>query len=503
LLKRITLTGCALGASLAAFAAPALAQTRPHSNTAATAAPTLYVSAPPAGNDQNTNGSATIQHAINEAPSAATIKVAAGTYGEQLTVDSKNLMITGTGTASNPTVISPDPATLTSTTNDPNHTNVAQFDIVTFENTSSGGLTNVTVNGQNGSATEGCTSNFVGVFFDNAGGAVKTSTIENVQHLPGTAGCQSGANGGVYIASNDGGSHILTMTTDKVMAYTKDGITCRDAGVTCNITGTTVTGNGPTDLTAQNGIEVFGIAAATINKSTVTGNTYTNPEFTSLGDTPTSASGILAIDDGAVSITNNKVSSNDESVAGVNDTGNAESWTITGNTVTNGTNVPATGALQVPTGDGQGDGIDLFGINGLTLTGNSVTANADWGIGLFGITNSTIGGMASGKPNTASRNGYDGIIVGEDTGPSTGDTFVKNSAATNARDGIEVLGADSGGVQQAASNEFRANVMTTNGSFDAEDNSVGGGTGGTGDNWNSNTCKPKLDSSPVALCSAK
>jgi hypothetical protein len=122
-------------------------------------------------------------------------------------------------------------------------------------------------------------------------------------------------------------------------------------------------------------------------------------------------------------------------------------------------------------------------------------------MGVFGLTGSTIGGSVKGQPNTASSNGNDGFIVGEDTGPSDNNTFTKNAANLNQRDGIEVLGADSGGRQQASNNRFMMNTMTNNVRFDAEDQSLGGGTGATGDTWGGNVCKPKLDSAPVALCS--
>jgi hypothetical protein len=134
--------------------------------------------------------------------------------------------------------------------------------------------------------------------------------------------------------------------------------------------------------------------------------------------------------------------------------------------------------------------------------GNDVEHNADWGIALFGATNSKIGAVATGKANTASNNGEDGIFLGEyNTGQkSSGNVVSYNTADDNGNDGILAAGADSSGDQQATGNTFSHNSMTTDAIYDAQDLSTGTKTGHTANTWNGDTCSPTGDSDPVAIC---
>src|SRR5262249_39726758 len=86
------------------------------------------------------------------------------------------------------------------------------------------------------------------------------------------------------------------------------------------------------------------------------------------------------------------------------------------------------------------DGIDLVNTSGVTLVGNTADHNGGNGIGLFG---------------------------------STGNLILRNHARHNAGDGIFADAASTG-------NAFLLNAMRANGAFDAEDDSLGTGTAGTG-----------------------
>jgi len=72
------------------------------------------------------------------------------------------------------------------------------------------------------------------------------------------------------------------------------------AGLTAHVTGNTVTGAGPTDQIAQNGIQFSLGATGTIAGNTVSGHRYTGPSYTT-------AAGILlsGVDD--VTLTDNIV----------------------------------------------------------------------------------------------------------------------------------------------------------------------------------------------------
>ncbi len=549
MLTRMTLAVAAAGASLA-FVTPALAapspviphqrpvhrtaaQTRTRALPAITAAsPTEYVSTK--GMDTNANGTTntcrlstnpcqTIQHAIDVGPNAGTIKVAAGTYPEQLTINAKNLRIVGAGAAT--TII--QPTSLTTDNNDPDSSSPEAV-IVSFTGTTSAGLSNITVDGSQAiEPSDGaCDLEYIGVEFANAGGALSSDTVTGVQEQPGYFGCQGG-DSAVYVANNDGGPHAVTMTTLNVNKYNKDGITCVNAGTSCTITGSKVNGIGPTGLTAQNGIEIFQASAAKITGTTVTNNTYTSPDYTGPGTYATSASGVLVFQAGALTLSKNTLNHNDINAYLLADNTDYAPpaqgvWTVTGNAITRATNDtgPAynpnsPGAVAVPTGFGVGDGLDLDGPNQVTVYGNTFSNNADWGLALFGTTNSTIGGSMSGQPNIVSYNGFNGIFVGEDTynsqtdtgvanttQPSAGDTIANNVVKDNHSDGIYAQGPDANGNQQDTGNTFQANNLQYNQRYDAEDLSIGTGTGGTANTWAGNLCAPAADSNPTALCTS-
>ncbi len=295
-----------------------------------------------------------------------------------------------------------------------------------------------------------------------------------------------------------------------VTKYQKDGIDCDGNDTTCTISGSTVTGIGPTGLTAQNGIEADAGVTASIKGSTITGNSYTSPDYTTMGTFYT-GSGILAYDTTNLTVSSNKVNNNDENIVGYNDgTGPAQgAWLISKNTVTAATN--DTGA--VPLGNGVGDGIDLYGTGGAgsstDVYGNTVNNNADWGIALFGALGATVGGTATGERNTVSQNADDGIFLGEFSPglPSSNNTVTNNLVKGNKDDGILAAGPDSSDDQQATGNTFLSNLLQTNVRYDAEDLStpsggVGAGKAGqTANTWTNNVCKPAKDSNPLGLCS--
>lgn len=209
---------------------------------------------------------------------------------------------------------------------------------------------------------------------------LSSDAVTGIQEQQADFGCQQGLS--VYVANNTG-LEAVTMKTLAVTKYQKDGIDCAHIGTTCTISGSTVTGIGPTGTTAQNGVEVDAGVTASITGGTIAGNSYTSPDYTTMGTVYT-GSGILAYDTTNLTVSSNKVNHNDENIVGFNDgTGPAQgAWLISKNTVTAATN--DTGA--VPPGDSVDDGIDLYGTGGAgsatDVYGNTVTSNADWGITL-------------------------------------------------------------------------------------------------------------------------
>jgi hypothetical protein len=96
-----------------------------------------------------------------------------------------------------------------------------------------------------------------------------------------------------------GGGASLTLA-DSVVAQIGDfplqgcqsGIAVDGPGSTARITGTTVTGSGPTPTIAQNGIQISFGATGSVTGSTITGSNYTGTPQQE-GYYPTYATGIL------------------------------------------------------------------------------------------------------------------------------------------------------------------------------------------------------------------
>ncbi|HLV81648.1 MAG TPA: hypothetical protein VKT32_15275, partial [Chthonomonadaceae bacterium] len=109
---------------------------------------------------------------------------------------------------------------------------------------------------------------FVGIGYNSAGGTIQNVTVQNIEDTP-FDGLQDGV--AIY-ADTESGSSTLTVQNCTLQSYQKNGTVFAGAGLTVNMTGCTVTGAGPTNVIAQNGIEVYG-AAGTISGNTFTGNT--------------------------------------------------------------------------------------------------------------------------------------------------------------------------------------------------------------------------------------
>ena len=438
----------------------------------ATSTGTLYVST--TGTDSGTcrlaaNPCQTISYALTKAPAGATIKVAAGDYSQPLQITQAVTILGAGSSAATGTVI--DPSTLIADTD--TDSTEPQDAVIDIPNATGVTLKNLDVDGQNAQGNfTGCGTDFVGVYYHDSSGTMTGVQVTNIQLAQDLFGCQDGQ--AVYVASDVGDTSSVAMTKLNVNAYDKNGVTCDDAGTTCTLGTSKITGIGATPLTAQNGFQGFNTASVTLSGDTIKGNSYTG------GGPGNSASGILIYDVGTVSLTGNTVSASDVDVyLGDDGTGPAaQTWTVSGNTVSKGTD-NVNGGEQ-----GYGDGIDLDSTsNPVTISDNTVTTDAEYGIALTGASNATVTG------NTVTKNKSDGIYVG---GPgsvnttSSGDTISDNTSSSNKGDGI-LADSDSSG------NVFEGNIAAQNVTYDLEDQ-------GSGDSWPGNTCRPAHDSNPAGLC---
>jgi parallel beta-helix repeat protein len=141
---------------------------------------------------------------------------------------------------------------------------------VYYDNTTSGNVTGATIFG----------ANYFGVVVNGDVGAVSDnvtgSTIHDIGETP-LNGTQHGV--AIYYRAF-GGTASGTISGNTLTNYQKGGITT-NGSVSATITNNTVTGQGPVDYIAQNGIQVGYGAKATVTGNTVTGNAYTGANLAS------------------------------------------------------------------------------------------------------------------------------------------------------------------------------------------------------------------------------
>jgi parallel beta-helix repeat protein len=259
---------------------------------------------------------ATIQHAVDVDADAGcsgdTVNVAAGTYTEQVTIDTV-LNLVGTGA----TIQVPAPPVADT------------HDIVTIGAMANVELTGFTVSGPLPLPAETCNTLGAGIHVLPGGTAnIHDNTIADVRHDP-LDGCQEG-NGIVAGTAVGGAAVTVTIVNNTVVHYQKNGITVRGPGSTATITGNTVTGEGPTTQLAQNGIQVSSGAIATVTGNTVSANEC---NVTTCGPDPETqdlATGILLFQPAAgTMVMGNTFTTNDVGIYNL-----AQGTTLKGNTLT-------------------------------------------------------------------------------------------------------------------------------------------------------------------------
>jgi hypothetical protein len=109
---------------------------------------------------------------------------------------------------------------------------------------------------------------YFGVVADGTAVNVNDSDVHDIGNDP-FDGSQHGV--GIYFTNAASGD----ISGNSVSAYQKGGIVVNGDGTTATVTGNTVTGLGPVDFIAQNGIQVSRGAVATVRGNDISGNFYT------------------------------------------------------------------------------------------------------------------------------------------------------------------------------------------------------------------------------------
>lgn len=255
-----------------------------------------------------------IQSAIDAAPAGETITVCAGTYEEQLVIDTNDLHIQGAGVGS--TILN-QPAVLTTDA-------FGYKNLVTID-----GATGVEISGI--SLTGDGSGLNTGVYVQAAG---ELSFHDNEITSIGSGD----SNIGILIGR---GSHSTTgsatISTNSISGYGKGGIVVDNIGSSATIDHNTITGSGPNTI-AQNGIQISRGATGQISYNTVTDHFCTSVGGGCADDPTTSAtadgaSGILLYASGdPVEIDNNILTGNQFNIWTVG----AQQVYIHDNTITGG-----------------------------------------------------------------------------------------------------------------------------------------------------------------------
>ncbi|KPL00846.1 MAG: hypothetical protein AMJ91_02890, partial [candidate division Zixibacteria bacterium SM23_73_3] len=216
-----------------------------------------------------------IQNGVEAVAIGGTVNVAAGTYEEQVEIN-KSLTLLGAGSKSGPSAstIIESPVSLTyyftTGTND-NYPIVGIHDAidVVIENCQIDGV------GRGNSNYRFC-----GVAFWNAGGSVIDCNVTGVRDDP-FSGAQHGV--GIYSYNDTGGSYTINVTGTYVEDFQKTGVALSGSSLTANVENCTVVGQGPTTVTAQNGIQISFGAGGTVTDCSVSDIAYTGGSWIASG----------------------------------------------------------------------------------------------------------------------------------------------------------------------------------------------------------------------------
>ncbi len=225
------------------------------------------------GDDVSGDGSAgnpwkTIQHAVDNVVAGDIIHVAAGTYVEQVEI-TKNITVRGAGA----TTIVQSPATLTKffTTSNNN------YPVIYVHDASSVSIKNLTLDG-NGQGNSNY--RFVGIGYHNAGGLIDSVEVKGIRNTP-INGSQHGI--GIYAYAQSGTARSITVQNCTIYDFQKNGCVFSGNDLTATASDNNITGAGPVDFIAQNGIQISYGATGSVTYNTVSNISYTPASYVSVG----------------------------------------------------------------------------------------------------------------------------------------------------------------------------------------------------------------------------
>jgi parallel beta-helix repeat protein len=353
----------------------------------------------------------TIQAAVKAVSAGSTLKVCPGTYPEQVSIN-KNLTLIGIpfGTSDAPVIVVPMGGLVTN----------GVVDIFGFPTAAQILVQNAAVNishlavdGANDGMTD-CSIDPIGIYYQNSSGTITSNAVRNVLLPTALQGCQDGL--AINVESNTG-TPAVTISDNSVRNYDKNGITASgpndgSPGPKVTVTGNTVIGLGPTNVIAQNGIQIGYGATATVTFNYVADDIYINPPACSpcFG-----ASGILIYGSAGVTVSGNTVESTQFGIAPV---------TASASLTANGTIVKSNHI----------GGTQLYDAIDLCSDGNTAQSNTIYGSSQDGIHTDDTCPPSTGSTNTVTGNSINeacaGILLGSGSGNTTAPNVFSNVTNT-------------------------------------------------------------------------
>jgi Right handed beta helix region len=374
---------------------------------------TQWVSLAPVGSNTGcaSPGYNSIQDAVNAASTNDTVQVCAGTYTEQVTIQT-SLTLKGAGAAAT-RIEMPLPAA-DSTCNPAADVGLHTVDVVDVCGGATVKITGLTVAGPYGALD--CTLQGYGIAVVGGGTATITNTtVTSIREDP-LNGCQGGV--GILVGRlSTGQVGTATITGVTVTDYQKGGIVVSNTGSSAKISNSTVAGVGETDQIAQNGVQISFGGSGTVNNSTITGNECDVAVCGPDPEADTQAAGVLLYDSGSgTKVQNSIIANNDMGVYNAQITGDTpmgHKTTVTKNHLSGN----------------RYEGLELDA-GKIAATSNSITGgNAGVDVLLYAGQDPQVNATVTG--NTIS-NADDAIRVSSDNDPS--DVAPKVTANGNALD---------------------------------------------------------------------
>jgi len=402
---------------------------------------------------------ATIQAGVDRVALGGTVFVSAGLFEEQLVISNTGMSLIGTGSGSNPlldTVVR-SPLSLSYFFS----TGINNFPVIGVHDCSGVSLSSLRVDG---AGRGNANYRFVGIAYFNAGGSANDCHVTGIRNTP-IDGAQHGV--AYYANNNTGGPYTLALTNCDGDDYQKNGMVLAGTGMSFALDGCDLSGAGPVNFIAQNGIQTGSGAGGTIDNCSASSHVYTINTFT--------ACGLIAINSlSPTNVSNSSFLDNSSGAYYYNVSGSIVDSTITStNGLFDGVDIVSDGGfdsaldlegrlpsvLDVQTAAGPDMMAQVVDISGTTLSGHAEPNSAAVYVYSFGAT-STVGIQNSFL------NGWDYAVWSqEDTGGGTSVSANDNHLSGNATRAFRHEGSSTAdasgnwwGSNAAASVAFQADV---------------------------------------------